>query len=308
MIRVVSLIPSATEIVCALGMGKALVGRSHSCDYPVEVQSLPALTAPKLDPEATSRGIDERLKRLVQDGLSVYRVDERRLEALAPDVIVTQDQCEVCAASLADVQAAVASWSVAPRIVSLRPNDLADVVKDIALVADALGVPACGQWLQARLERRMERVAGLAHSATLRPRVACIEWLDPLMFAGNWVPELVHLAGGECVLGRSGAPSASLTSSALKEGDPDVLVLMPCGFDPDRTLRERSLLEALPYWGALRAVKAGQVFVVDGHHYFNRPGPRILASLEILSEILHPSLFPPRHRGTGWQQVPGSTE
>ena len=307
--RVASLIPSATEIVATLGLGRTLVARSHSCDYPSWVRSLPALTSPKLDVEASSREIDAQVRHLVRNGLSVYRVDEEQLRNLAPDLILTQDQCEVCAASLADVEAAVSCWvGQDPRLVSLCPASLGDVLEDVTRVARAIGAPAQGVSVKAGLEREIEQIAARARRARSRPRIACLEWLEPLMFAGNWVPELVELAGAEPVFGDPGVHSSYLDWEMLLRADPDAVVLMPCGFDQDRTRAERAALEKRDEWWQLRAVRNGQVFVTDGHQYFNRPGPRLVTSLQILAEIAHPDEFPPTLRGGTWDSLYSSEQ
>ena len=195
--RIVSLLPSATEIVCALGFESQLIGRSHECDYPAAVTHLPALTEPKFNPDRPSAEIDREVRRIVGEALSVYRVDAQKLRDLAPDVIVTQSQCEVCAVSERDVEDAVGSWLGArPQIVSLAPYGLADIFADIERVARALGEPARGAELVGRLMARMDAVAARARRAATRPTLACIEWLDPLMSAGNWMPEMVEMAGG----------------------------------------------------------------------------------------------------------------
>jgi iron complex transport system substrate-binding protein len=241
--RIVSLIASATEIVCALGFEEQLVGRSHECDYPPSVQRLPICTQPKFAADGTSYEIDQRVKAIVQEGLSVYRVDGARLRELEPDVIVTQSHCEVCAVSLREVERAVCAWlSTCPRLVSLAPNRLADVWTSIEQVADALQVPERGaeviQRLQARMQSIEERACGLAE----RPRVACIEWIDPLMAAGNWMPQLVERAGGINLLGIAGKHSPWMTWEQLCAVDPDVLIFLPCGFDLARTRREMPVL------------------------------------------------------------------
>jgi iron complex transport system substrate-binding protein len=302
--RIVSLLPSTTEIACALGFQQALVGRSHECDFPPGVEHLPILTEPKLDASATSARIDDRVKQLVGDGLSVYRVDAEKLRELRPTVILTQDHCQVCAASLRDVEEALTTWlGERPRVLSLNPNGLEEVWNDISRVASELGVEARGRDYVAELG---ERVAGIAEQTVRirhRPSVACVEWIDPLMVAGNWVPELVTLAGGNSAFGEKGEHSAWLEWESLRAADPDVIALLPCGFDIERTRRELGPLIAQPGWGNLRAVQAGRVFITDGNQYFNRPGPRLFESLEILAEILHPDHFAPKHRDTGWQPL-----
>jgi iron complex transport system substrate-binding protein len=302
--RVVSLLPSSTEIVHALGLSERLVGRSHECDHPPELAHLPVLTEPKLDAEAPSAEIDARVKQLVSQGLSVYRVDAEALRRVEPTVILTQTQCEVCAASANDVEAALAGWvGHRPRVVSLEPETLDDVWQDVLRVADALGEPARGAELAAALADRVTTTAERTQRIRARPSVACLEWLDPLMAAGNWVPELVTLAGGRNLLGQSGAHSPWLELAELAAADPDVIVALPCGFDLARTRAELPPLAERPEWQALRAVREGRVYLTDGNQYFNRPGPRLVDSLEILAEILHPGEFAPAHRGTGWQPL-----
>jgi iron complex transport system substrate-binding protein len=302
--RIVSLLPSATEIVCALGFEAQLIGRSHECDYPAAVSRLPALTEPKFNPDRPSGEIDREVRRIVGEALSVYRVDAQKLRELAPDVIVTQSQCEVCAVSERDVEDAVGSWLGArPQIVSLAPYGLADIFADIERVARALGEPARGAELVGRLMARMDAVAARARRAATRPTLACIEWLDPLMSAGNWMPEMVEMAGGRNLFGSAGEHSGRLEFDALLAADPDVVLVAPCGFNMRHTMAELPALGARPGWTSMRAVREGRVFVAEGSQYFNRPGPRIAESLEILAEILHPELFRFGHEGTGWHRA-----
>ena len=302
--RVVSLLPSSTEIIHALGCGDRLVGRSHECDYPAGIDGLPPCTAPKFDPNGTSREIDERVKAVLQDAVSVYDVDTALLDDLAPDIVVTQSQCELCAVSLSDVQAAVRELVRSkPEVLSLEPNALGDVWRDIASVAVALGVREQGDALLAQLRERLDAIAQCSKETGRRPRVACIEWYDPLMAAGNWVPELVEIAGGEDVLGVAGEHSAWLEWGALEEARPEAVVLMPCGFDITRSRRELAALTGRAEWARLEAVRKGQVFVTDGNQFFNRPGPRLVESAEILAEILHPDAFSFGHEGAGWERL-----
>jgi iron complex transport system substrate-binding protein len=286
-VNVVTLLPSATEIVCALGRESWLVGRSHECDFPPSVRRLPVLTAPQLPADAPSGEIDRAVKSLLSRALSIYKVDAERLAALAPDLIVTQSQCDVCAVSEADVAHALAQAAGgAPRIISLAPKKLEDVLDDLRRVAAALDARDAGEALIAALRARIARAEARVPSGN-RPRVACIEWLDPPMGAGNWVPELVALAGGEPLFGEAGAHSRWLEWEALVAADPDVLLLMPCGFDLARTRAELPPLTSRAGWSALSAVRTGRVFLVDGNQYFNRPGPRLVDSLELLMEALH---------------------
>jgi iron complex transport system substrate-binding protein len=298
--RVVSLIASATEIVAALGRRDWLVGRSHECDFPAEVAALPVLTEPKFAVEGSSAEIDARVRAIVAEGLSVYRVDPEKLREAAPDVIVTQDHCAVCAVSLADVAAATCDWTGRSiEIVSLRPNGLSDVWNDIRRVAAALDATREGEGLVGGLGDRLAAIRsateGLDH-----PGVAFIEWIDPLMSGGNWMPTLITLAGGRDLLGVEDAHSPFLSWDDLVDADPDVVVIAPCGFDIDRTLREMLVLERREAWMRLKAVRNGRVYIGDGNAFFNRPGPQLAETAEILAEILHPSVFHFGHQGRGW--------
>jgi iron complex transport system substrate-binding protein len=296
--RIVSLIASSTEIVCALGEGDQLVGRSHECDFPPWVKSLPSVTAPKFATDGTSYEIDQRVKAIVQEGLAVYRVDAAALEALRPDVVITQSQCEVCAVSTKDVEAAVCQIiGSKPKIVSLEPNSLDDIWRDIARVAEALGVVERGRAVTRELQGRMDAVGVRARTAQSRPTVACIEWVEPLMAAGNWMPTLVELAGGTNLFGAAGKHSPWMTFDELAARDPEIIIILPCGYDIARAAQDLPFLERQPRWRSLRAVRSGRVFVADGNQYFNRPGPRVVESLEILAELIHPDLFPQRHAG-----------
>lgn len=299
--RIVSLIASATEIVCALGMEDRLVGRSHECDFPPRIKTLPPCTSPKFNIEGTSYEIDQRVKAVLQEALSVYRVDAEMLEGLQPTHIITQSQCEVCAVSFKDVEKAVCEFtSSQPQVVSLEPNALADIWLDIQRVADALGIRAQGETLNDRLQSRMAAIVQGARKIDSRPRVALIEWIEPLMAAGNWMPELVEMAGGINLFGEAGKHSPWMTWEELVASDPDIIIVTPCGFDIARTLEEMSLLSAKNEWTELKAVTERQVFIADGNQYFNRPGPRVAESLEILAELFHPETFPFGHENTGW--------
>jgi iron complex transport system substrate-binding protein len=299
--RIISLIASATEIVCALGMQDRLVGRSHECDFPQSVKTLPQCTSPKFNIEGTSYEIDQRVKAVLQEALSVYRVDANLLESLQPTHIITQSQCEVCAVSLKYVEQAVCEFtSSQPKVVSLEPNALADIWQDIQSVADALDITAQGNTLNNNLQQRMQAIVEGAGKIDARPRVALIEWIEPLMAAGNWMPELVEMAGGINLFGEAGKHSPWMTWEELVASDPDIIIVTPCGFDIARTLEEMPLLSNKTEWRDLQAVKAAQVFVADGNQYFNRPGPRVAESLEILAELFHPQVFHFGHENTGW--------
>jgi iron complex transport system substrate-binding protein len=302
--RIISLIASATEIVCALGFESQMVGRSHECDFPASVKRLPVCTSPKFEVEGLSYEIDERVKAILQEALSVYRVDADLLESLRPTHIVTQSQCEVCAVSLKDVEQAVCQFTGSqPVVVSLEPNALADVWSDIRRVAAALNATERGEELVARMRRRMDEIAAKAITAQSRPTVACVEWIEPLMAAGNWSPELVEMAGGVNLFGEVGKHSPWMSWEALVAADPDVIFISPCGFDIARTMEEAHLLTGKPEWRELKAAKEDRVFVADGNQYFNRPGPRLVESLEILAELLHPELFNFGYEGTGWVRL-----
>jgi iron complex transport system substrate-binding protein len=306
--RIVSLLPSATEIVCALGCGSQLVARSHQCDYPAEIESLPVCTETKLDGEASSAAIDHQVKCLLQNALSVYRVQADTLREIRPDMIITQTQCEVCAVTLSDVEAALREFfKPEPLIVSLAPAKLADLWDNILEVASALGILPRGRELTKALKNRVAEIIERSAQVKRRPSVACIEWIDPLMAAGNWVPELVELAGGLSLFGVPGKHSPWLNWDAVREHDPDFLIVMPCGFDLARTQDGMADLVKKPDWSKLRAVRNGNVFVTDGNHYFNRPGPRLVESLEILAEILHPERFRFGHRERGWARFRAAT-
>lgn len=299
--RILSLIPSSTEIVAILGLTDQLVGRSHECDFPESVRLLPVCTRPKFDPHGSSREVHDRVSTLLQSALGVYDIELERLAALKPTHILTQAQCDVCAVSLPEVEAAVAALSgERPQILSLEPNTLADLWNDIERVGAALGGPA--QTVVAALKARVQACANrVARLATAPRTVACLEWTEPLMAAGNWVPELVELAGGRNLFGTTGQHSPWLDWAALIAADPEVILFMPCGFDLERTRQEAEILTRRPEWHHLRAAQTGEVYVVDGNQYFNRPGPRLVDSLEILAEILHPGIFSFSYRDTGWQ-------
>ena len=302
--NVVTLLASATEIVCALGYEEAIVARSHECDYPNSVTKLPACTESKIDTRKSSREIDDQVKSIVEQGLSVYRVDGDLLKKLQPDVIVTQTQCEVCAASPKDLDRAVRDWTSAePRIVSLEPNALCDVWVDIQNVAKVLDVPNRGERLVAELQKRMSAVEVRASQSAHRPSVACIEWIDPLMAGGNWVPELVGMAGGVNIFGEAGRHSPSMTWDALCQANPDVILILPCGYDIAESRRNLPAFTSRPEWPSISAVTKGRVYLADGNQYFNRPGPRLAESLEIMAELFHPELFGFGHEGVGWERL-----
>jgi len=301
-IRIVSLIPSGTEILAILGLTNAIVGRSHECDYPPEVQHLPVCTKARVDSNAPSSNIHDDISNLIQSALSIYEIKIDVLEQLKPTHIITQDQCDVCAVSFSEVEKAVASLiDSSPQIISLQPNILTDVWTDIERVGNAFGVDSLKviENLVARVKICQRRIQGL--SLAELPKVVCIEWTDPLMTAANWIPELVNLAGGQTLFSVAGKPSPQLQWETLIASNPDIIVFMPCGFDLHRTRQEAKVLTQRPEWQKLHATQAGRVFVTDGNAYFNRPGPRLVDSLEILAEILHPEIFDYGYKGVGWE-------
>jgi iron complex transport system substrate-binding protein len=301
-LRIVSLIPGATEILAALGLTDAIVGRSHECDYPPEIQDRPVCTQARINSGANSAKIHQDVHELLQSALSIYQIKTEVLEQLQPTHIITQDQCDVCAVSLKEVEQAVASLAhTQPQIISLKPNVLADVWADIERVADAVGVDSrrLVEDLESRIKICEQKIKGL--SLTELPKVACIEWIDPLMTASNWIPELVTLAGGQPLFSSVGQPSGQIKWEMLVVTNPDIIVFMPCGLNLNRTRQEVITLTQRPDWQNLHAVQTGRVYITDGNSYFNRPGPRLVDSQEILAEILHPEIFQYGYKGTGWE-------
>lgn len=311
-LRVLSLIASATEIVCALGLRDRLVGRSHECDYPPDVGDLPQATQPRFDVHASSQEIDRQVKALSSearalDALGVYDMQPGALRTTRPTHIVTQSQCDVCAVSLRDVERAVAREAgCSAEIVSLQPNSLADIWEDFRRVGDALGHRDAGARLVSDTKSRIDAVGEAARDLRSKPTVAAIEWIDPLMAAGNWMPELIEIAGGRCLFGSAGEHSPWIGFEDVLRADPDVILLSPCGFDIERTLADVPILQAEPRWSSLNAVRRERVFVADGNQFFNRPGPRLAESVEILAELLHPDRFDFGHEGEAWVAVPRS--
>lgn len=287
-------------MVDALGWADHLVGRSHECDYPPAVRDLPACTRPRFSTDGSSASIDRQVVEGVSGGQSLYWVDADLLSGLEPNLIITQDQCEVCAVDLREVERICRSLSSQPEIVTLGATRLKDVWNDLRTVARAIGVEDEGRRLAASLDDRIQQIHLDNRGPRQRPKVACIEWIEPLMISGNWVPELVALAGGEAVLATAGKPSSHIEWAELEAAEPDIIVLTPCGFDIERTRRETEGLRARPEWNRLRAVQTGRVGIVDGNRYLNRSGPRLVESVEILAEFLNPAQFEFGHRGKGW--------
>ena len=302
--KIVSLLASGTELVAALGLGDRLVGRSHECDHPAWVKRLPVLSRPAFDIHGTSAQIDARVRERLQAGLPLYEVDEAQLGVLAPDIIITQTHCEVCAVSPADLAHGVAARLERHQVVALSTGTVDGILDGFARVAEVLGAAAAGRALVAGIRERLAAIAARTRSL-LRPRVACLEWIDPLFEMGNWGPEIVELAGGRSLLSAAGAHSTTVPFEALQAADPEIIVVAPCGFDLTRTLAELPVLTERPAWRALAAVRAGRAFAADGNFYFNRSGPMLFDTPEILAEMLHPEAFPPRHQGTVWRRLGG---
>ena len=303
-VRIVSLIPGGTEILAALGLTNHIVGRSHECDYPPEIKTRPVCTQASWNCHRQSRKIHDDLNDLVQTSLSIYDIKTDVLEKLQPTHIITQDQCDLCGVTLVDVEKAVTSLvHISPAIISLKPHILKDVWQDIERVSHIFGVDSVHllENLEARVTICQRKLEGL--SLTELPRVACIEWTDPLMIAANWIPELVELAGGKSQFSITGQPSTSIPWEALFRNNPEIIIFIPCGFDLNRTRQAAQLFIERPDWEKLHAAQSGRVYVADGNAFFNRPGPRLADSLEILAEIIHPEIFDYGYKGTAWDVV-----
>jgi iron complex transport system substrate-binding protein len=301
-VKIVSLLASGTELVCALGQGRALVGRSHECNDPAWVSALPSVSAPTFDVGGSSAEIDRLVREKLGAGEPLYRIDRARLTALAPDLVITQTHCDVCAVGPAAVSDAH-TWPGLEglRTVSMRGGSLDGILRDFSTVAAAVGAEEAGRALVGSLDET--RARWRSATATLpRPRVLCLEWTEPPFPMGNWGPELVELAGGTPVLGNPNAHSSAVSWDAVRDADPDVLVVAPCGFGLPRALDDAQALRARPGWSELRAVRAGRVFVSDGDRYFNRSGPTVFETIAVLAEILHPTVFPPQHQDVVYQR------
>lgn len=296
--RIVSLLPSATEIVCALGLQDNLVGISHECDYPEAVKHLPICTSSNLY-DHNSQAIHAQVSEIISKALSIYEVKKNSINQLQPDVIITQSQCEVCAVSMDEVLKVMQqTLPKTTEIISLSPTNLLDVFENIQSIANALGVDATHF-----LDHLHERIALIKHKLKFfpdKPKVLCVEWLSPFMTSGNWIPELVEIAGATSVLAQAGLHSAIVDCDEVIAHNPDVIILMPCGFSIGKTLSEIELITQYPQWKQLSAVINNKVFIADGNAYFNRSGSRLVDSVEILAEIIHPKYFNFGYEGKGW--------
>ncbi|MEJ6979608.1 cobalamin-binding protein [Pedobacter sp. P351] len=299
--KIISLLPAATEIVCALGLKDQLVGRSHECDSPESIVELPVCSSAKFISGSSSLEIDKQVKEILTDALSIYTIDKEKIKELGPTVIITQSQCEVCAVSLKDVEETLDEMlENKVELISLNPQALSDIFGEILLLAEKLGVAEAGRALVEDLQERCDLVHHKLKFVEQRPSVVCIEWLSPLMAAGNWTPELIQIAGGLSLLAENGKHSGYIEFSAIQAADPDIIVIAPCGFSLERTLQEINLLFDLPGWKELSAVKSNKVFVADGNHYFNRSSQKVVDTIELLAEIIHPKQFVFGYEGKGW--------
>ena len=290
--RIVSFLPSATEIVYSLGLGDHLYGVTHECDYPPEAREKPVVVRSLLETADLASGeIDQAVRERSSSGAPIYQIDLEALKAAQPDLVLTQGLCDVCAIPAEQVAQAVEGLSQRPQVVSLDPHSLDDLLSDILKVGEAAGAANKAERLVGSLRGRREAVAARAAMAASRPRVACLEWLDPPMAAGHWVPEMVDLAAGDSCFGKAGQPSFRIEWRQIVEAQPEIVVAMPCGFDVRRGISEVHLLTGIEGWETLPAPRENRLFVVDGSAYFSRSGPRLLEGLEILAEILHPELF-----------------
>ena len=300
--KIVTLIPSATEIVAFLGKKNLIVGRSHECDYPKDLNKIKKLTSPKINVDGTSREIHNQITEILENSLSVYKVDVSELKKLNPDVVVTQAHCEVCAVSFSEDEEIVANHlNKNTKIISLQPNTLDDVFDDIKRVAKGLNIDEItSKDLIKPLKERVENIQ-IKSLKKKRKTIACIEWIDPLMAAGNWIPEMVRISGGEDIFGKSGKDSHWVKFDEIKKYNPEIIIFLPCGYNIEKTKQEvENLFTRQSKWNALNAFVNKEIYIVDGNQFFNRPGPRLVESLEIFAEIIHPELFNFNHNQTGW--------
>lgn len=293
--RIVSLLPSATEILFALGLDREIVGVSHECDFPPQAKTKPVVIHSRLPHDASPPEIDRLVSEYVHRGESLYAVDAELLEKLAPDLIVTQDLCHVCAASPDDLATALARFDRRPEVLCLNPQDLVDVWRDILWV----GEESCrGPQAETLLEKIGTRLGALEQQlppSADRPRVAFLEWLQPFYVGGHWVPEMIQVAGGEDVLGKARTPSFRVPLQDIVEAEPDILLIAPCGYGSQQALIEYLSLDLPEQWNAMPAVRNGRVYALEANSYFSRPGPRLVTGIEALAKLFHPAIEVPRH-------------
>ncbi|HXX21051.1 MAG TPA: cobalamin-binding protein [Candidatus Acidoferrum sp.] len=301
--RICSLLPSATEIAYAIGLGDSIVGVSHECDFPPDAATKPPLLRPRVDPTAPAAEIDRQVSEIISRGESIYAVDADLLESLAPDLILTQDLCHVCAASPDDLSSALTRFAKRPEVLSLTPRSLAEVWDDVRRVGQATDREFEANALATKLEERVAGVEATVARAKSRLRVVCLEWLDPYYVGGHWVPEMVALAGGADVLGRLREPSFRVTAEQIMDSRADVIVVMPCGYNLARALSEFRI-GLLPSGSeGLPAVREGRVYIVDANSYFSRPGPRLAEGVALLAHILHPDRIPSGFPDAAFQRI-----
>ncbi|MGZ8843842.1 MAG: cobalamin-binding protein [Pyrinomonadaceae bacterium] len=292
--RIVSLLPSTTEIVCALGLEGELVGITHECDYPRSVTDKPRLTASRISHETmTSAEIDHAVRSQLDGHGSIYDLDEARLRELKPDLILTQELCEVCAVSYKTVERAARMFEADVNVVSLEPNTIDDIFENIRMVGELTGRAAEANKLVGELTARLDRVRERTDTVPHRPRTLMLEWLEPPFAPGHWVPEQVSIAGGDSAFGEAGKKSVVTTGQAIRAYAPEVIVLIPCGYYKEDILRQLPSANLPEGWNDLPAVKSGEVWATDATSYFSRPGPRVVDGVEILTRVLHPELFDP---------------
>lgn len=300
--QICSLLASATEILYAIGLGDSVAGVTHECDFPPEAAKKPPLIRPRVDPRALPAVIDRQVTELVSRGESIYAVDAELLASLAPDLIVTQDLCHVCAASPDDLAAALARFSKRPKILTLTPHSLADVWDDIRRIGEATGRRRDAQGLSITLEQKVAAVE-MKVSRARRPRVLCLEWMDPFYIGGHWVPEMVSKAGGEDVLGRAGQPSFRAMADEIARTNAEIILVMPCGYTTVRVAAEFSLENLPESWKDLPAIRERRIFAVDANSYFSRPGPRLADGVSLLAHLLHPELVPLEVSAASFQKL-----
>jgi iron complex transport system substrate-binding protein len=295
MMRICSLLPSATEILYTLGLEDSVVGVTHECDFPPAAATKPTLIRPRVDPQATPAEIDRQVQELVARGESVYSVDADLLDSLAPDLIITQDLCQVCAASPDDLATALTRFAHRPRVLTLTPHSLSDVWDDIRLVGEATGCSEVAERMAASLALRVTAIEKCSARARNRTRALCLEWLDPFYVGGHWVPEMVEKAGGEDVLGQSTKPSFRVTPEQLRQSGAEVVIVMQCGYSASRNAADFAATRVADAFTELPAFRERRIFAADANGYFSRPGPRLVEGIALLAHVFHSDLFP--HEG-----------
>src|SRR5262252_5238164 len=288
--RIVSLLPSATEILFALGLAREVVGVSHECDFPPQAPSKPVVIHSRLPRGASPAEIDRLVREYVSRGESLYAVDAQKLEELHPDLIITQDLCHVCAASPDDLATALARFDGRPEVLCLNPQDLGDVWRDILLVGEATCRGPQAEQLVDEIGQRQGALKQQLNSTSRRPRVAFLEWLEPIYVGGHWVPEMIHCSGGEDALGKARTPSFRVHLQVVVEAEPDILLIAPCGYAAKQARKEYESLDLPEQWNAIPAVRNNRVYALEANSYFSRPGPRLVTGIEILAKIIQPSV------------------